>query len=114
MMRTEKQTPMEQLPEVYQEILGFLRKGLENARTGEQLMKLAQIKDLRLFSLIIAELIERHGYCIGTSRSGEYRGYYFITCEEELMLTTGTLDNQARSMDRRVQSLYSNFSPDDE
>lgn len=106
-----KKTPVEQLPVDYQIVLSVLRYGLENAQTGDEIIKHAQIADVRTLNLIVANLIEKHGYCIGTSRSGKYRGYYLVNNQAELGQTVSTLENQAKAMYRRITALMDNFPP---
>lgn len=109
-----RRTPINQLPVKYQTVLGVLRKGRENAQITSDLMKITQIKDARQFHAIIEQLIKKHGYCIGSCRYGDHRGYYFITDYFELMDTTTAIFGQSDSMAERGRSLIENFSEEDE
>lgn len=75
-----------ELPYAYALVAGVLREGKDNSLTSKEIIKLLGWKgnDKRNLLRIIKELINKHGYVIGASRTGQQRGYYLMITDEEL------------------------------
>lgn len=101
------------LPRNYALVASVLREGKENSITATDIMRFTGIKDKRSIHEIIEQLILKYGFVIGSSRKGEYKGYYLISNKEELKETLYTYNAQIQSMIKRHQKLRENYAKKD-
>lgn len=77
-------------------------------------MSITGIKDMRQVREIIEQLINKYGYCIGSSRKGKAKGYYIISDKDELEATLRTYNAQIMSMLKRHRNLQQNWANKDQ
>ncbi|MFB4473724.1 hypothetical protein ACDI16_12440 [Oceanobacillus caeni] len=98
------------LPPKYKAVASVLRVGKQSATTTTDIMMLTGIKSKRDVHEIIEGLINKYGFVIGSSRKGEYKGYFYIANDEELKETLYTYNKQIQSMIDRHRNLQKNYS----
>lgn len=108
-MTITKEVHTKSLPEKYKAVVGVLREGRENATTTSTIMMLTGIKGKRDVYEIIEQLILKHGYVIGASRTGEHRGYFLITNHKEYTDTMNTRSAHIKSMIKRHKKMGENY-----
>lgn len=104
-MEIEKNT----LPENYKAVAACLRKGKAEAITSNDIVRLTPVTTKRDVYEIIEQLVIRHGYVIGASRTGEHKGYYIIETQSELAESLHSYNEQIQSMLRRHKKLRENY-----
>lgn len=97
------------LPELYERLLGAIPTGRENALTLDTILLRAGMRDKRSAHNIIHDLIVNHGKTIGACRAGQKKGYYIVEDAEDLRLAVGALKNQFINMQKRYDALYRNY-----
>jgi len=97
------------LPVKHQIVGNLIRKGKENATLLSDIMIVADIQDRRNAYQIIEDLVVKHGYVIGGSKSGEFKGYYIPANDKEFNEIAHTFKNTIGSMNKRYTSLLSNY-----
>lgn len=99
----------EYLPKKYKVLADSIRVGKQNAILLDDLMIIAQISDKRSAYQIVEDLINKHGYVIGASKTGEHKGYYIPANEEEFNEVVYRFRNTINSMEKRHKNLLINF-----
>lgn len=100
-----------EIPFNYELVASLLKEGKDNAITSKQIIKQLGWKgnDQRNVFHIVEQLIKNHGYLIGSSRKGEYKGYYLISNDDEYMETMRTYNSQIQSMLNRHRKLQESY-----
>lgn len=110
----EEKKNSDSLPFLYETLASVLREGKSNAIETKHIQSITGIKDVRQVREIIEQLINKYGYCIGSSRQGKKKGYYLITDKSELEETLRSYNAQIMSMLKRHRSLQKNFADKDQ
>ena len=108
-MRVMEVEQIKNLPATYKALAGVLREGKAEAITSSDILRLTGLKDKRQVSEIIEQLVVRHGHVIGSNRTGDHKGYYYISDKTELLETLETYNNQIQSMLKRHIKLQENY-----
>ena len=92
--------------EVEMAVLATLKKGRANATTGGEIATITGYKP-RLISSATSNLIIRYGVPIIGARVGIRNGYYIAETREELLEGLGSLKNQVKNEQKRLDVLMS-------
>src|SRR5690625_4207783 len=109
-MQKIKGKKLKTLPEKHRIVAQSIRVGKENATLLSDIMILADIKERRQAYQIIEDLINKHGYPIVASRSGDYRGYFIPANDKEFQEIVETFKTTIDSMNKRYENLLNNYN----
>jgi len=104
-----EQKDMKNLPEPHKTVASLIRVGKENATLLSDIMSIAEIGERRIAARIIEDLINRHGYVIGASKSGKFKGYYIPANEKEFKEVIQSFKRTINAMEVRYKNLKSNY-----
>lgn len=97
------------LPEPHKTVASLIRVGKVNATLLSDIMSIAEIEDRRTAYKVIEDLINKHGYVIGASKSGEFKGYYIPANEAEFQEVVYSFKRTINSMKARYENLKNNY-----
>lgn len=97
------------LPVKYKVVADCIRVGKINAILLSDIMIIADIQDRRNAYIIIEELINKYGYVIGASKTGEYKGYFIPANDDEFSEVIHTFNQTIGSLNKRYENLLINY-----
>ena len=110
-MQVVKEKTINNLPtEKHRIVAESIRVGRHNATLLSDIMSIAEIDDRRTAYQIIEDLINKYGYVIVASRSGEYKGYFYPANEMEFRKYAKTFKQSIDSMKKRYNNLINNYN----
>lgn len=95
---------IQDLPEIYKQIISLIEYGKDNARTVSYISKIVGLPSVNVRS-IVSELVTKYGLGIGTSNERGKSGYYFITNDRERVETLNNLRSRAMKILKRARSI---------
>ena len=110
---TEKQIQKkrESMPKVHERFANLLREGKEQATLMSDIMSVLNIQDRRQAYQIVEDLINKYHYPIGANRSGEHRGYFLISTEDELeevvTVQRASVESEMKKIDNTIRNFRS-------
>lgn len=109
---TEKQIQKkrESMPKVHKRFANLMREGKEQAILTSDLVAVLGIQDNRQARQIANDLINKYYYPIGASRSGEHRGYFIISSEDELKEVVTVQRASVESEKKKIDNTIRNFA----
>lgn len=105
-------TEIHNLPKDFQRLVSVLRNGSENAQSAKELEQILGFSTRQIGSMT-ADLVNKHGFCLGASRTPPNYGYYFIQEEDDLKATLLTLSNEINGMVKHHRALNKNYYADE-
>lgn len=97
------------LPKTHKIVAQSIRVGKENATLLSDIMSIANIDNQRTAYKIIQDLINKFGYVIVASRSGQHKGYFYPANEREFQRALRTFRAEYMSMIIRYNNLLTNY-----
>lgn len=86
------------LPETHKAVLSVLPKGRFNAITTVEIMARTGLKDKRVVSEIIRELVVKYDQPIATSSTVAFKGVFIVQDIIDYQIGKGTIKSRANSM----------------
>ncbi|MCU5109866.1 hypothetical protein OCA21_29455 [Bacillus cereus] len=97
-MKKDKQ---KDLPEIHKAVLSILPFGRSNSITTVEIMARTGLKDKRVVSEIIRELVVKYKQPIATSSTGAFKGVFIVQDIIDYQIGKGTIKSRANSMLKR-------------